>query len=63
MQEENHSNQEKNSAEASLEWKANGHTVQEPGVKPGLSGPQSWGSITTLAALPISLSHILCEGY
>ena len=27
-------------AEASLDWKANGHTAPGPGVEPGLSGPR-----------------------
>ncbi len=25
-------------AEASMDWKPNGHTAQGPGIKPGLSG-------------------------
>ncbi len=27
-------------AEASLDWKPNGHTAPGPGIEPGLSGPQ-----------------------
>ena len=49
-----------NSAEASLDWKPNGHTAPGPGIEPGLSGPQRGGSNTTLPASPIitDLRHL-----
>ncbi len=39
-------------AEASLDWKPNGHTAPEPGIEPGVSGPQRGGSTVTLPASP-----------
>ncbi len=51
MQEENWSTQEK-PAEASLDWKPNGHTAPGPGIEPGLCGPQRGGSTATLPASP-----------
>ncbi len=39
-------------AEATLDWKPNGHTAPEPGLDPGLSGPQRGGSNVTLPASP-----------
>ena len=45
MQEENRSTQRKKPAEASLDWKPNGHTALGPGIEPGLSGPQHRGKL------------------
>ncbi len=39
-------------AEASLDWKPNGHTVPGLGIEPRLSGPQRGGSTVTLPASP-----------
>ena len=41
-------------AEASLDWKSNGHTAPGLGIEPGLSGPQRRGSTATL---PANSSH------
>ena len=49
MQEENRSAGRK-PAEASLDWKPNGHTALGPGIEPGLSGPQRPVSTVTLPA-------------
>ena len=35
-------------AEASLDWKTNGHTALRPGIEPGISSPQCGGSTATL---------------
>ncbi len=39
-------------AEASLDWKPNGHTTPGLGIEPGLSGPRRGGSTATLPASP-----------
>ncbi len=52
MQEQNRSTREK-PAEASLDWKTNGHTAPEPGVELGLSGPQREGNTAMLPASPV----------
>ena len=43
---------EEKPAEASLDWKPNGHTAPGPRIERGLSGPQHRGSTITLPASP-----------
>ncbi len=57
MQEENRSTRGK-PAEASLDWKPNGHTMPGLGIEPGLSGPQHRGSTAPLPASPTTMGVV-----